>query len=370
MSGLEIQGLSKRYGDHVVLSDISFSIGEGEFFVFLGPSGGGKSTLLRVICGLEPPDAGTIVLGDRDITRLRPRDRNIGMVFQDYGLYPHMNTFQNIAYGLEARGMPRREIERRVTEAAEKLGLSPLLQQTIVDLSGGEQQRVALARALAKDADLYLFDEPLSNLDPKLRARARGDIVMLHREKQKPSLYVTHDQNEALIMGDRIGIIAGRRLQQVAVADELLDQPANLFVAGFVGTPPMNLLPTTLGREGDAYCVHGDGLTVRLPERWRQTLAVYGKERVIVGFRPSALSPERRPDGATNTFHGQVEDLEVLIGEIVVTLKVGADTRLAAVFQEADEELVVGEPLEVALDAEQVCLFDPDTEQALAARAS
>jgi ABC-type sugar transport system ATPase subunit len=372
MGDLEIQGLVKRFGDNAVVNDISFSILEGEFFVLLGPSGGGKTTLLRLLCGLEQTDAGRVILAGRDVTRLPARERNIGMVFQDYGLYPHMNTYQNIAYGLEARGMPRNEVERRVKQAAERLGLTPLLQQIVVDLSGGEQQRVALARALAKDADLYLFDEPLSNLDPKLRAQARRDILMLHREKHKPSLYVTHDQTEALAIGDRIGVIAKGRLQQVGRADDLLQEPANLFVAGFIGTPPMNLVPGWLMRgEYERRRVYGDGLALTMPGRWRRTLEGYGKEQVIIGIRPGAVVQENRPGAsegqAENEVVGVVEDLQPLVGETIVTLKVGSQTWLSTVLQEVDESLRPGQAMRVGIDVEQVRLFDPDSEQVLVA---
>jgi len=370
MGDLEIRGLVKRFGDNAVVNDVSFSVPEGEFFVLLGPSGGGKTTLLRLVCGLEQPDAGKVVLAGRDITRLAARERNVGMVFQDYGLYPHMDTFQNIAYGLEARGTPRGEVERRVRDAAERLGLTPLLKQVVVDLSGGEQQRVALARALAKDADVYLFDEPLSNLDPKLRAQARRDILMLHREKHKPSLYVTHDQTEALAIGDRIGIIAKGRLQQVGRAEELIHEPANLFVASFIGTPPMNLMPGSLAREGEDvhYRVYADGLALTLPRRWHRALDAYGKGRVIVGIRPSAVAEVGKPSEfeirPENVVVGVVEDLQPLVGETIVTLKVGAGTWFSTVFQEIDESLSPGQALRVGVDADQVRLFDPDTEQA------
>lgn len=368
MEGLEIQGLSKRFGANVVVDSVSLTVAEGEFFVLLGPSGGGKSTLLRLICGLEHADAGRIYLAGRDVSHLHPRERNIGMVFQDYGLYPHMNVFQNIAYGLEARGMPRAETDRRVREAAAKLGLTSLLQQTVVDLSGGEQQRVALARALAKDAYLYLYDEPLSNLDPKLRAQARRDILMVHREKHRPSLYVTHDQTEALAFGDRIGIIAQGRLQQVGQAEELLNKPANLFVAGFIGSPPMNLTEVTLVREGDDCFVQGDGLRIGLPQRWRQTLAGYAKDRVVLGIRPNALLPGQ-PAGAAATITALVQDVEPLVGETVVTLQVGSSTHLSAVWQAVDEGLRSGQTMTVGADLDQICLFDPETEQALCPQA-
>jgi len=371
MNDLEIQQLVKHYGDNAVLDNISFNVSEGEFFVLLGPSGGGKSTMLRVLCGLEPPDTGKIVLGGRDITHLPSRERNVGMVFQDYGLYPHMNTFQNIAYGLEARGVSRDEVTQRVTKSAEKLGITSLLSMIIVDLSGGEQQRVALARALAKDADFYLFDEPLSNLDPKLRASARRDIIMLHREKHKPSIYVTHDQTEAMAIGDRIGVIAGGKMQQVGTADELINKPASLFVAQFIGTPPMNLITTTIHREGTDlhYQAQAENFSFKLPRMWNKALETYGKDQVIVGLRPSAVALEGQPSTFVvlpeNSLKGEVLDVEPLIGEVVVTVKLSDTTKFSAVFIEIDEGLTPGQSLKFAFDINQIRLFNPTSEQAL-----
>ena len=225
MSGLQVDRLTKQLAGNTIVDDVSFEIADAEFFVLLGPSGGGKTTILRLICGLEAPDSGTIVIDGRDVTTSPPRERNIGMVFQEYGLYPNMDVFHNVAYGLEARGVPKAEVRERVTQAAEVLGLSTMLGQSVVDLSGGEQQRVALARALAKDASVYLYDEPLSNLDAKLRHHTRRQIMDIHQRKRKPSLYVTHDQGEALAMADRIGVMAKGRLQQVGTPEQLLDDP-------------------------------------------------------------------------------------------------------------------------------------------------
>ncbi len=372
MAFLEIHNLSKNFGQNTVLHDINLTVPEGEFFVVLGPSGGGKSTLLRILCGIEKADTGTITLSGRDITHLPPRDRNIGMVFQDYGLYPHMNAWENIAYGLEARSMPRAIIEQRVKAAAEKLGITPILQRVIVDLSGGEQQRVALARALAKDAELYLFDEPLSNLDPKLRVQARRDILMVHREKRKPTLYVTHDQTEALASGDRIGIVARGRLQQIGTAEDLILRPANLFVAGFIGSPPMNILPVSLRRatEPDGYEAVLDGQTaLRLPSHWNDVLQTYSKDRILLGLPPTAfqeLSAGDQPASFT-VLEGEIENLEALVGEISVDMKLASGIRLSALFQTFDDSaFVVGNRLRLSMDTERLCLFDPDTEQALA----
>ena len=293
MGQLEVQNLVKSYGSKEVIANISFSVRDGEFFVLLGPSGGGKSTILKVISGIERADSGRILLADRDITNIPPRDRNVGMVFQDYGLYPHMNVFENIAYGLEARGMPKAEIVTRVKVSADRLGLTPLIDRVIVDLSGGEQQRVSLARALAKNAEVYLFDEPISNLDPKLRAQARRDIVMLHRMKQKPSLYVTHDQNGALAIADRIAIIAQGKLQQVGSSNDLIQNSTNLFVAGFIGTPPMNLISGIFAtdEQGRLQVEFTPGLALILPDYWNHPLLNYQGKRVVVGIPPAAIYP-------------------------------------------------------------------------------
>ncbi len=371
MGSLEIQGLTKRFGKNIVLENLNLSVSEGEFFVLLGPSGGGKSTILKLICGIETPDAGRILLNGRDITPLPPRERNLGMVFQDYGLYPHMNVFENIAYGLEARGMPKDEVNRRVREAAEKLGLTPMLQRVVVDLSGGEQQRVALARALAKDADLFLFDEPLSNLDPKLRAQARRDILMVHRAKYKPSIYVTHDQAEALALGDRIGIIAGGRLQQVGTADDLIQRPANMFVASFIGTPSMNLLRGTLTFEQGTFRVEvSPGVSVRLSQEWNAVLQKYNKRQVILGIPPTAFLPPGMPvdelQGPFSQIRGEIDFVEPLISELIVTLKLAGGLLVNALFVNVEESLFQpGAPLVVEVAAAPLCLFDAETEQAI-----
>lgn len=370
MGALELQGLSKRFGSTVVLDDVNFAVDEGEFFVLVGPSGGGKSTILKLICGIEVPDAGRILLNGRDITSLPPRQRNVGMVFQDYGLYPHMNVFENIAYGLEARNMPKDEITRRVQEAAAKLGLTPLLGRVVVDLSGGEQQRVALARALAKDADVYLFDEPLSNLDPKLRAQARRDILMVHRAKGKPSLYVTHDQAEALAIADRIAVIAMGRLQQVGTPDDLLRRPANTFVASFLGTPPMNLLRGTLQSEAGRYQVEvAPDFIVQLPTVWNVALQKYAKRDVLLGIPPTAffMPGDAHTESSTiSRVNLEVDFVEAMVTETMVAFKQGDALFLNALLGNADESLFQPNTrLMMEIDGDQVCLFDAETEQAL-----
>jgi ABC-type sugar transport system ATPase subunit len=365
VSGLEARQLNKTLGGNAVVDNVSFEIADGEFFVLLGPSGGGKSTILRLICGLEPPDSGDVVIAGRDVTSLPPRERNIGMVFQEYGLYPNMDVFQNVAYGLEARGMPKGEVQARVTQAAEILGLTSMLRQSVVDLSGGEQQRVALARALAKDADVYLYDEPLSNLDPKLRHHARRQIMDIHRRKRKPSLYVTHDQSEALAMADRIGVMAHGRLQQVGTPEQLLDEPRNMFVARFIGSPPMNLIPGRLAADNGVYRFEAPGVELPLDRTWHPALARYNKQEVVLGVRPERLTLATDSDGAISA---DVEDVEAMIGETSVVFRLPSGESLVGLFAEALDSLEPGMSVAISVQDEAVALFDPDTETSLRAK--
>jgi multiple sugar transport system ATP-binding protein len=369
MSELQIQGLVKRFGKNTVVDNIDFQVKEGEFFVLLGPSGGGKSTTLRMIAGLEEPDAGRIVLGNQDITRMTPRQRNLGMVFQDYGLYPGMDVFGNVAYGLEARKVPRPEVDKRVRQAAEMLGLTPHLSRSINELSGGEQQRVALARILAKDAELFLFDEPLSNLDPKLRYQARRDILKVHRTKGKPSLYVTHDQQEAFATADRIAVIASGKLRQVGTPDDLIHAPQNVFMARFIGTPPMNIIPATLIQQDLNYMVQFAGIELPLSLQWNDLLKNYRQQQILLGLAPNAIVPSwelERLDVVPLQLSAEILGLEQLIGELIVTLQIGDDTILKALFQEPEElQIQEGETITIGLNQTALQIFDPQTEQAL-----
>ncbi|HEY8454017.1 MAG TPA: ABC transporter ATP-binding protein [Actinopolymorphaceae bacterium] len=379
MPALEVRGLVRRLGDHLAVDDLSFSVNDGEFFVLLGPSGCGKTTTLRIICGLEQPDAGDVFIAGRRVTQLPARERNVGMVFQEYGLYPSMDVFGNMAYGLQARGkVSRKEIETRVKQAAERLELTPLLSSPITDLSGGEQQRVALGRAMVKDADAYLFDEPLSNLDPKLRHRLRRDILSLHKEKGKPSVYVTHDQSEAFAMGDVVAVIANGKVQQAATPDELLENPANTFVAGFVGSPPMNLVDAELVSMNGSFTAVTLDTTFELPERWRPVIERYGKKAVTLGIRTNAFvlapqdgSPIRSessssPDPVQGVVTCEVVDVEPLIGETVVRLQAPEKSTLAAVFSAGEEgDLRPGDVVRLGVTATGLRFFDVDTTQAL-----
>jgi multiple sugar transport system ATP-binding protein len=377
VSTLEVQDLVKRYDGRSIVDHVSFRIEDGEFFVLLGPSGSGKTTVLRIICGLEQPDEGRVLLGGEDITRLSPRQRNVGMVFQDYGLYPSMDVYGNIAYGLENQRLPRDEIRRRVLEAAEKLQLTPLLRRGIDTLSGGEQQRVALARILARDANVFLYDEPLANLDARLRHQARRDVLAVHRLRGVPSLYVTHDQSEALALADRLAIIAAGRLQQVGSPNELLEHPANLFVARFLGNPPMNLLEGAIVSEEGRYLCQLGELRLPLPAAWQSMLAARQEPRITVGLRPREIVPPWELEQAETTASlcrcpARALTVEALIGEVEVTLELatgqGPAPHLVAVWPEPEELTDLpeeGTELQIGLDPQRLVLFDPHSEQAL-----
>ncbi|MBX5449327.1 ABC transporter ATP-binding protein [Thermogemmatispora sp.] len=377
MSTLEVQDLVKRYDGRSVVDHVSFRIEDGEFFVLLGPSGSGKTTVLRIICGLERPDQGRVLLGGEDITHLSPRQRNVGMVFQDYGLYPSMDVYGNIAYGLENRRLPKDEIQRRVLEAAEKLQITPLLRRSIDTLSGGEQQRVALARILARDANVFLYDEPLANLDARLRHQARRDVLAVHRLRGVPSLYVTHDQSEALALADRLAIMAEGRLQQVGSPNELLERPANLFVARFLGNPPMNLLEGQIVHEEGGYACALGKLRLPLDAAWQQVLNARQEPAIIVGLRPREIVPpwELEQTGTPDQLcrcSARALLVEALIGEIEVTLELETAQepapRLVAVWPEPEELRDLpeeGSRLQIGIDTRHLTLFDPHSERAL-----
>ncbi|WP_052890304.1 ABC transporter ATP-binding protein [Thermogemmatispora carboxidivorans] len=377
MSTLEVQNLVKRYDGQSAVDHVSFRIEDGEFFVLLGPSGSGKTTVLRIICGLEQPDEGRILLGGEDITHLSPRQRNVGMVFQDYGLYPSMDVYGNIAYGLENRRLPKDEIQRRVLEAAEKLQLTPLLRRGIDTLSGGEQQRVALARILARDANVFLYDEPLANLDARLRHQARRDVLAVHRLRGVPSLYVTHDQSEALALADRLAIMAAGRLQQIGSPSELLEHPANLFVARFLGNPPMNLLEGRLVNEEGRYLCQLGSLRLPLDAAWQHVLTRHPEAAITVGLRPREIVPPwelEQVEATASLWRASARALavETLIGEVEVTLELQTTQQpapcLVAVWPEPEELSDLpeeGTVLQIGLDPQHLLLFDPRSERAL-----
>ena len=292
MAEVTLDRVSKRYGPVVAVDDVSLAIRDGELMVLVGPSGCGKSTLLRTIAGLETASEGTISIGGRVVNDVAPKERGIAMVFQSYALYPHMTVRQNLEYALKIARTPAAERRRRVEAAAEVLELSALLDRYPKQLSGGQRQRVAVGRAIVRQPEVFLFDEPLSNLDAKLRVQMRAELSRLHRRLGATMIYVTHDQVEAMTLGDRIALLKGGRLQQVGAPLELYERPTNAFVAGFIGTPPMNLLPAVVGNGQGT--LEGIGFSLPVPAAWQPWAREARGRRVLVGIRPEHLLPAGR----------------------------------------------------------------------------
>lgn len=316
MSALTITNIVKSYGQRNVLNKLSFTANTGEFVVLVGPSGCGKSTLLRSVAGLEEVTGGTITIGERNVTKLPPKDRDIAMVFQDYALYPHKSVYENIAFGLRIRKYPETEIDRLVKEAAQKLDLMPYLERRPAALSGGQRQRVAIGRAIVRDPKLFLFDEPLSNLDAKLRGSMRVSIAKLHKELNATILYVTHDQVEAMTLADRIIVLEGGRIQQMGAPLDLYYHPSNIFVAQFIGSPPMNLVDGMVeDRAGTLWFVSERGMEHRFADDMQSMLRskkLLGK-RVVWGIRPENLKlTDAATAGQTNGYRARTVVTELL----------------------------------------------------------
>jgi sn-glycerol 3-phosphate transport system ATP-binding protein len=317
MAELKLSGIVKSFGAVRVLHGIDLAVRDGEMIVIVGASGCGKSTLLRIVAGLERSTGGTVLIDDRDVTALEPAARDIAMVFQNYALYPHMRVFDNMAYGLRIRGLDREDIKRRVQEAADLLGLSELLDRRPRELSGGQRQRVAMGRAIVREPKLFLFDEPLSNLDAKLRVAMRAEIKRLQRRLGVTSLFVTHDQVEAMTLGDRLVVMHEGRAAQIASPMEIFERPADTYVAGFIGSPAMNFLPATITEDGKAARL-SDGNVITLPER---QYATRPGQKVTLGIRPEHISqpgPLRlttdliEPLGSESVVHGKLASGETM----------------------------------------------------------
>ena len=354
MAELKIEGARKTYPGGVQAVDgVSLDIADGEFVVLVGPSGCGKTTLLRMIAGLETIDGGTISIGGRAGNDLAPQDRDIAMVFQNYALYPHMTVRRNMAFALELRKMPKAEIEKRVLGAAETLGIGDLLDRKPKELSGGQRQRVALGRAIVRQPRAFLFDEPLSNLDAKLRVQMRAELKKLHRRLRTTTVYVTHDQEEAMTLGDRVVVMKDGRVQQMGRPLEVYERPVNRFVAGFVGTPPMNFLPGRIVSENGHACFEGAGLRLRLP-RTRESLQ--GRE-LVLGFRPEHLS-ERPPAAENEPLRARVSVVEPLGDRQDVTLATPSDVPFVGRL-DARAPLREGEEAVLYLDVSRAHLFEP-----------
>jgi multiple sugar transport system ATP-binding protein len=370
MAALRIRGLHKRFGAVPVLKGIDLTIDNGEFTVLLGPSGCGKSTLLNIIAGLESPSEGTIEIGERDVNGVSPKDRDIAMVFQSYALYPAMTVRGNITFGMECRGVPRREREEAVARVAALLQIGELLDRKPAQLSGGQRQRVAMGRALVRDPLLFLFDEPLSNLDAKLRVDMRTEIKQLHQRIAATIVYVTHDQIEAMTMASRIAVMNHGEVQQFAAPDTVYNRPANLFVARFLGTPPMNTVPARLARrDGALEAVIGPGRpdAIRLPLLPQSdTVGGFVDRDVVLGLRPECIGEAGRVFAGTpaTAIAARVEVIEPTGAETVVLLELAGARMRARVAP--DVRLKVGEVAMFAVDTRRICLFDPETERLIA----
>jgi len=352
VSAVEWRGVEKRFGDVVALRDFDLLVPDGAFLVMLGPSGCGKTTALRILAGLELPDKGKVLLGDRDVTRLQPRDRDIAMVFQSYALYPHMTVAQNIAYPLELRHVERGERTRAVQEVAELLEIGHLLKRRPKALSGGQRQRVALARAIVRQPQAFLMDEPLSNLDAKLRASMRGELKRLQKRLAATTIYVTHDQAEATTMADVVAVMHDGVLEQLGPPLEIYDRPATRFVATFVGSPPLNVLPGSLDAHGRAFVVAGTPVPLR-----DDVLAACLESRVTeLGVRPEdlALCDASR----AGALRGEVYVVEPLGNETLVEVRLGES--VVEILTGRGWDAPIGAPVGVALDPASACFFDSD----------
>ncbi|HEX5758747.1 MAG TPA: sn-glycerol-3-phosphate ABC transporter ATP-binding protein UgpC [Thermoanaerobaculia bacterium] len=361
MATVAFIGVWKSFGEVPVLEDFDLEVADREFLVLVGPSGCGKSTALRLVAGLEHPTRGEVRIGGRAVNDLPPKERDIAMVFQSYALYPHMTVRQNLDFGLRMRKVPRAEIDRLVGEAARTLELDGLLDRRPRQLSGGQRQRVALGRAVVRQPSAFLFDEPLSNLDAKLRVQMRVELVRLHAQLRTTVLYVTHDQVEAMTMGQRLAVLHRGRLQQCGTPLEVYDRPANLFVAGFIGTPPMNLLPGRLARGGAA--VAAAGFEVPLPAPLAAAAREAAAEEVVLGIRPQGLSEPRGGEEAGPRFAARVELAEALGHQTVVHVRSG-DARLIAELPPGRLP-APGELLELAVSPAALHLFDARSERRL-----
>ena len=365
MASVTYRNVSKRFGDVEVIKDFTLEIADKEFVVFVGPSGCGKSTNLRMLAGLEEISEGDILIGDRVVNDVPPKDRDIAMVFQSYALYPHMTVYDNMAFGLKLRKTPKDEIDRRVKEAADILGLGVLLDRKPKALSGGQRQRVAVGRAIVREPEVFLMDEPLSNLDAKLRVTARAEISKLHKRLETTFIYVTHDQVEAMTMGDRIAVLADGILQQVDSPRNLYNFPNNIFVAGFIGSPSMNFFNGTLvTEEGELFIDVGD-FRAGIPEsRKAGTLPYEGKE-VVLGVRPEHVhAPEYAPPNIDpSPIVGVVDIAELLGAEIHLNITTGKSTLVATVDPRMDVK--AGDKIDLVLDMNTAHLFDKETERAI-----
>jgi multiple sugar transport system ATP-binding protein len=367
MARLKIEGLHKHYGAVHAVRGVDLEIPDGEFTVLVGPSGCGKSTLLRTIAGLEEADEGNIIIGDEVVNDIRPSDRDVAMVFQNYALYPHMTVYKNIAFGLMARGLPQSEIDARVRRASKMLGISELLERRPRQLSGGQRQRVAIGRAIVRDPRLFLFDEPLSNLDAQLRDGMRGEIKRLHQEIGATMIYVTHDQIEAMTLADRIVLLKDGKIEQQGAPLDLFERPATRFVAGFLGSPQMNFVPARLARqEGGLGVALATGAWLPLPPARQAALRNEGERPVTLGIRPEHFARSAGGEGRPGTVRlsALIDLVQPTGSRTYATFRIGDAPVIAEL--EAHDVQHPGETVELTLDLNRAVLIDPASDKVIA----
>jgi multiple sugar transport system ATP-binding protein len=366
MAKVVFEHVYKKFpGNVVAVKDVTLEIKDKEFIVFVGPSGCGKTTSLRMVAGLEEISEGNIYIGDTLVNDVPPKDRDIAMVFQNYALYPHMDVYNNMAFGLKLRKFPKSEIDRRVKEAAKILGIDNLLDRKPKALSGGQRQRVALGRAIVREPKVFLMDEPLSNLDAKLRVQTRAEINKLHNRLQTTFIYVTHDQIEAMTMGDRIVVMKYGVIQQVGAPLDIYDSPNNVFVAGFIGSPPMNFCDGVVKEEGGNLVVDMKSFKLPIPDGKFKHVRQYLNKPVIFGIRPQSINDrEFAPNAPENQVVTGMVDVSELIGsEVNLYLSIGEHSFIASV--ESHTKAADGQKQQVVFDVNKMHLFDKDTEKAI-----
>ena len=369
MADLQLKGVAKTYPGNVrALAPTSVEIEDGEFVILVGPSGCGKSTLLRMIAGLETVSQGEIHIGGRLINNVPAKDRDIAMVFQNYALYPHMNVYENMAFGLKMRKLPKSEIDSRVRAAADILGMHNFLDRRPKALSGGQRQRVAVGRAIVRQPKLFLFDEPLSNLDAKLRVSMRAELIKLHKRLEATMIYVTHDQVEAMSMGDRLIVLKDGIVQQIGTPLEIYDRPANQFVASFIGSPPMNFINCSLVEHDSHLFLTGEGFHVKLPSERKAALTVLGSGgslSLVLGLRPENILEPHSYHGALdgNVIKARVNFLESLGSEVLATCTLAGFEIIVRLNPRTSAKS--DEVIDLVLDMERATLFDQATGEAL-----
>ncbi len=363
MASVTYDHVWKKFGDFVALNDLNISIEDKEFLVLVGPSGCGKTTALRCLAGLEEVTDGRVLIGPTVVNDVPPKDRDIAMVFQSYALYPHMTVFDNMAFGLKLRKVPKAQIQKRVQDAAEILGIEMLLKRKPRELSGGQRQRVAVGRAIVREPKVFLFDEPLSNLDAKLRVQTRAQISKLHQSLQTTFIYVTHDQVEAMTMATRIAVMNKGLLQQLDTPQNLYDSPANLFVAGFIGSPSMNFIPSHIRKDNGNLLIDTGNGAVKIPEKRKEMYERFVNRDVIMGIRPEDIhNPEFAPPGIhAEPIEATVDVTELMGNEIFLYLVSGQNQLTARV--DPRTRFSVGDKVQMVFNMDNFHIFDPSEDK-------